>query len=122
MKILGRMMLLNEFLLKIKHSAAEVEFDETIQVIAKNYIYTPVPFVNGDVQNKAGENEGSCKIFAFARANNLTSEQTLFCFGKYYREEVLNQPDAENHANIRSFIKHGWNGIDFKGIALLEKS
>ncbi len=46
--------------------------------------------------------------------NNLSVEQTLHCFGKYYREEVLNDPDGESHQNIRQFIKNGYTGISFE--------
>ena len=45
--------------------------------------------------------------------NNLSVENTLACFGAYYRDEVLKQPDADNHGNIRSFMRTGWDGISF---------
>lgn len=96
-----------------------------MQVIEDNYIYTPSRFTNGNgssrVINEAGNNEGSSKIFSFARLNNLNKNQTLACFGKFYRHDVLDNPDNNDHANIRNFIEYGWNGIHFDAIALTEK-
>lgn len=96
-----------------------------MQVIEDNYIYTPSRFTNGNgssqVTNEAGSNEGSCKIFSFAQLNNLNRKQTLACFGKFYRHDVLEYPDNNDHANIRNFIEYGWNGIHFDAIALAEK-
>ena len=45
----------------------------------------------------------------------------LACFGSYYFEEVLGNPEGSNHQNIRNFMKTGWNGIKFEGEALSEK-
>jgi len=103
----------------------KIEFDQVMQVIEENYNYTPTRFTNGkgsgQVTNEAGSNEGSCKIFSFAQLNNLNEKQTLACFGNYYREDVLAHPGNTDHANIRNFIKSGWAGIQFDGIALTEK-
>ncbi len=111
---------------KIKDSTQAIEFDEVINAINDNYIYTPRLFKNGKtddcITNQAQENEGSCKIFSFAQLHQLTEFQTLNCFGKYYRDEVLNYPDKTNHANIRTFMKYGWDHIQFDGDALTEKS
>ncbi len=102
-----------------------IEFDQVIQHIKENYIYTPTRFTNGrgdtQVINEAGSNEGSCKIFSFGQLNNLNEKQTLACFGNYYREDVLEHPENTNHANIRNFIQSGWAGIHFDGIALTEE-
>lgn len=102
-----------------------VTFDQVMQTISDNYTYTPSDFTNGSesdhVINKAGSNEGSCKIFSFAKLNNLDEKQTLACFGDYYRNDVLKHPENNDHANIRNFIKHGWDGIKFDALALTEK-
>ncbi len=111
-------MLLNEFLKKIEIEPSEIEFSEVMQVIADNYQYQPCTFKNGDLTNEAGTNEGSCKIFAFAKLNNLSELATLSCFGQYYREDVLKNPQGTDHGNIRNFIKQGWQGIHFNGEAL----
>lgn len=106
-------MTLEAFLSRLDLQPELIEFADSMSVIDSNYIFTPVDFDNGDVHNKAGENNGSCKIFAFAQLQKLSEDQTLACFGQYYRDDVLNNPESDNHANIRSFIKHGWAGIRF---------
>jgi hypothetical protein len=110
-------MLLNDFLAKIK-AGESVSFTDTIAVISENYAYTPTAFKNGSVENTAGQNEGSCKIFAFAKLHDLTPQQTLSLFGDYYRVDVLKHPDATDHQNIRQFMQHGWDGIAFENCAL----
>jgi hypothetical protein len=118
-------MSLTAFLEKIKRHEP-VSFDETIAVITENYDYQPTAFSNGlgahQVINEAGQNEGSCKIFAFAQLNQLDQQQTLHLFGDYYRREVLNDPNGSGHQNIRNFMDTGWAGIRFHGVALTVKS
>ena len=113
---------INELITFIKTQQDKVEFDVVINTIDNNYRYTPCHFSNGDKDhkliNEAGTNEGSCKIFAFAKLNNLDKDETLACFGKYYREDVLAHPEKNDHGNIRSFMIYGWNGIHFKKLAL----
>lgn len=110
---------------KLRSTPDAVEFTEVIDCIAANYDYTPARFSNGVGEgatlNDAGSNEGSCKIFAFALLNALTEAETLACFGKYYRDDVLQHPAATDHANIRNFMRHGWAGIQFAGPALTER-
>jgi len=113
-------MTLVKLLEKILNDPRHISFDEVINTISENYSYTPVDFFNGHVQNKAGTNEGSCKIFAFAQINCLSKEQTLACFGQYYRDDVLAHPEGKDHANIRNFMKLGWEGITFSDNALVK--
>jgi hypothetical protein len=54
-----------------------------------HYDFEPIAFENGIQHNAAGENSGSCKVFAFAEMQELTPEATLACFGSYYFEDVL---------------------------------
>jgi hypothetical protein len=114
-------MSLSLFLEKLNSNAA-ISFDETMTVINTNYHYQPTEFINGLNEelliNQAGTNEGSCKIFAFAKIHQLNQQQTLNLFGDYYRIDVLNNPQGTGHQNIRNFIKFGWNGISFQGSAL----
>ncbi|WP_415911471.1 HopJ type III effector protein [Neptuniibacter sp. QD37_11] len=109
-------MTLNEFLQQLGNNP-ELDFEDTMQVISDNYEFSPTAFSNGHVQNEVGQNEGSCKIFAFAQLNNLDKEQTLRCFGRFY-QDVLNTPEGNDHGNIRNFMKTGWEGISFSGSAL----
>lgn len=106
------------FLRRLREAPAQIEFSETIAAIEAHYVYTPTAFRNGDVENAAGQNGGSCKIFAFARIHGLSEPETLACFGRYYREDVLQHPEASDHPNIRNFIRSGWGGVVFAGEAL----
>jgi hypothetical protein len=113
---------LEMLLQQIKTHPEDIEFNDVLEVINNAYQYTPTRFSNGSASgkiiNQPGQNEGSCKIFSFAKAHQLDEQQTLHCFGKYYREDVLKHPDNDDHANIRTFIKHGWKNIHFEGDAL----
>lgn len=114
-------MTIANFLEKLKHTPESITFAETITVIEANYDFTPTAFENGLQHNAAGENSGSCKLFAFAEIQNLSEAETLACFGAYYYEDVLKNPNGTDHQNIRNFMKTGWNGIAFYGSALLLK-
>jgi len=111
-------MTISTFLDKLRQNPTANTFAETIAVIEENYTFTPTAFQNGDTHNAAGTNSGSCKLFAFALLQKLSVEETLACFGAYYFEEVLGDPDGTNHQNIRNFIKTGWDGIQFESEAL----
>lgn len=119
------MQTLKQFINQIKKNPETIEFQNVIKLIEENYHYSPTYFVNGinedSVTNQAGENEGSCKIFSFANIHNLDKLQTLHCFGQYYRQDVLQNPDNTDHANIRTFIKYGWDNISFEKAALALK-
>ncbi|EGA70699.1 hypothetical protein VISI1226_01200 [Vibrio sinaloensis DSM 21326] len=112
---------LNRFLELLNHEPSAVEFEQTMQVIDDNYDFTPTAFTNGDTRNEAGQNNGSCKIFSFASLNSLSVDATLACFGKFYRQDVLGNPEGSDHANIRNFIQSGWQGIKFEANALTAK-
>ncbi len=112
---------IDTFIERINSNPDSISFTDTIAVIEENYTFTPTAFQNGALKNDAGQNSGSCKLFSFARLHNLSEAQTLVCFGDYYRVDVLQHPDAQDHQNIRNFIKSGWNGIAFEGNALSNK-
>ena len=109
---------IENFLNKIKSNPELITFQETIEVIETNYNFTPTTFKNGNQINNAGENNGSCKIFAFAKLHQLEKEETLALFGSYYFDDVLKNPDGNDHHNIRNFMIFGWDGISFEGEAL----
>lgn len=116
-------MTIDELTQKIKSQPETVQFDDVIDCIDEYFEYTPTHFTNGQghdvVMNQAGSNEGSCKIFAFATTEGLSETETLSCFGEYYREDVLQNPEQSDHANIRTFMRHGWKGIQFEQSALV---
>lgn len=113
-------MTLEGLLQQIKSTPQTIDFTTVINTIDAHYQYTPTRFSNGNIVNESGTNEGSCKIFAFAHLQKLTIDETLACFGTYYRDDVLKSPDASDHANIRHFMQTGWNGISFDSIALTQ--
>ena len=114
-------MLLSDFLAKLDKQPKTIEFSDTMAVIEANYNFTETAFNNGLQSNAAGENSGSCKIFSFAQLNALSEAQTVACFGTYYRDDVLANPEANDHQNIRQFIINGWAGISFNCAALVNK-
>jgi len=115
-------MQLEDFLKKLSTNPESIEFEESISTIEQNYDYTPTAFTNGNVKNDAGQNEGSCKILAFAFINNFTVTETLNCFGGYYRDDVLGKPAGDDHQNIRQFILDGFEGVKFDALPLQIKS
>lgn len=115
--------MIEQFLTRLG-SGEKVSFEETMTVIGGLYQYTPTFFSNGlgddRIDNPPGSNEGSCKIFAFARLHGLSEAETLTLFGDYYWRDVLENPSSDSHRNIRNFMKFGWEGIRFQSDPLTE--
>lgn len=111
----------NELISQVRGTPQTIEFNQVIDLIGKHYQYQATQFNNGDLVNEAGTNEGSCKIFYFAKLHKLSKIETLNLFGHYYRDDVLGHPTGQDHGNIRSFIKSGWPGITYDHAALIEK-
>ena len=112
---------LSTFLAKLDNEPESIQFEDTMKVIENGYQFTEREFTNGEVVNVAGQNNGSCKIFAFGQLEGLSEQQTLACFGQYYRYDVLEFPNNDDHQNIRNFIKQGWEGVRFSEPALTKK-
>jgi len=110
-------MTLQQFKEKLKSSPKEIVFAETMQVIDDHFNFSPTGFSNGKIYNKAGENSGSCKLFAFAMHQKFTKEETLFCFGEHYKN-VLEDANGTSHQNIRNFMNTGFDGLSFYNEAL----
>ena len=108
-------------LTQLKTSPQTIDFKEVLAYIDEHYHFTPTKFTNGNTVNEANENNGSCKVFSFAKLNDLSNEETLALFGAFYREEVLKNPEGSDHQNIRNFMEFGWEGISFEGEALRER-
>lgn len=106
---------------QLEKSAEEIQFKEVIAFIDEHYDFTPTKFTNGNLVNEADQNNGSCKVFSFAKLNNLSKEETLSLFGAFYREDVLQNPEGADHQNIRNFMNFGWDGISFDGKPLVRK-
>lgn len=114
--------MLESFFRQLSTEPETISFQQTITLIDALYDFTPTAFTNGEVSNAAGENNGSCKILAFALLHQLSEPQTLALFGDYYSQEVLPDLKGTNHANIRNFMRTGWDGVSFSAEALHGKS
>jgi hypothetical protein len=117
---------LAQLLSQIGNAPDTVAFNQVLDVINAHFEYTPTRFISGEDPNQrineAGTNEISCKLFAFAQLQKLDKDQTLNCFGDYYRVDVLQNPEGSDHGNIRNFERSGWAGIKFDGEPLEIKS
>jgi hypothetical protein len=96
-------------------------FADTLAFVAAHYDYQPRAFRNGELENAAGENEGSCKTLGLAKLEGLSDRQALLAFGEHYRS-VLAAPNGSDHGNIRSLMSHGLAGVTFAGPPLSRKS
>ena len=96
------------------------KFADVLAFIEAHYQHTPTAFKNGAQSNAATENQGSAKVFSFAKLQGLNQADTLSLFAEHYAA-VLTTPDATDHQNIRQFMQHGWDGVKFEGTALKAK-
>lgn len=92
-------------------------FADTLAFIEAHYRYVPSRFVNGTVENAAGENEGSCKTLGLALLEGFTTEEALMAFGEHY-QSVLAHPDGSDHRNIRALQETGLPGVRFEHLPL----
>ena len=100
--------------------SGEAKFSDVIAFIEARYTHTPTAFQNGQQHNAATENQGSAKVFSFAQLNELDQAQTLSLFAEHYAS-VLATPEGTDHQNIRQFMQHGWDGVQFETLALSAK-
>ncbi|MGN6416598.1 MAG: HopJ type III effector protein [Pseudobacter sp.] len=107
-----------ELIEKLKTNS--ILFKDVLEFIDARYQHQPAGFKNGETYNEPTQNQGSARVFAFAKLNELSKEDTLFLFAEHY-QAVLGTPEAVDHQNIRQFIQHGWSGIVFEGEALTAK-
>ncbi|OWW26636.1 type III effector [Zobellia sp. OII3] len=114
-------MTIDTFIKKLKSTPEAIEFSETMSVIEAHYHFTPSAFTNGTLENAEGQNSGSCKLFAFAKDQQLSKEETLACFGSYYFNDVLDDPEGTGHQNIRNFMQTGFQGLVFAQDPLKKK-
>ena len=102
-------------LAQLKDGSAK--FADVLAFIEARYQHTPTAFQNGTQLTAATENQGSAKVFSFAKIEGLNTEDTLSLFAEDYAS-VLATPEATDHQNIRQFMQNGWDGIQFEGDAL----
>jgi len=108
----------NQLLQQVKEH--QIIFKDVLNHIESLYEYTPTAFANGMLQNFETENQGSAKVLYFAHLEKLSEKDTLALFAEHY-ENVLHNPEADAHQNIRQFIKNGWEGVSFQGTVLHKK-
>ena len=106
----------------LNDSPESVEFGDVIALIDSAFTFTPTAFTNGEVTNDANQNNGSCKLLALGQHLQLSQGQTLALFGGFYRDDVLKNPDGDDHANIRNFMQSGHEGVSFEAFPLSVKS
>lgn len=102
---------LADFLSAIESDAHQ--FAATPAFINEWYEFTPTAFRNGNVANTAEQNQGSCRVLAFALMQKLSAQQALKCFGEHYRD-VLATPGRDNHHNLRRLQAEGLRDIHFE--------
>ncbi|MEV7440668.1 HopJ type III effector protein [Streptomyces sp. NPDC091204] len=102
-------------------ASGEHQFADTLAFVAAHYDYQPQAFRNGEQENAAGENEGSCKTLGLALLEGLSDQEALEAFGEHYRS-VLATPNDTDHSNIRNLVAHGLAGVSFSGQPLTRKS
>ncbi|MBB3103575.1 HopJ type III effector protein [Azomonas macrocytogenes] len=95
-------------------------FSDTLVFIANNYDYQPSSFRNGSVENAQGENEGSSKTLGLALLEGFSTEEALLAFGEHY-QAVLDNPQGNDHQNIRALLETGLPGVRFERQPLRRK-
>ena len=61
----------------VEMDASDLMFEEVIELIDEHYESGLIEFKNGDMVNKAGENEGSAKVLSYAALSGMDKETTL---------------------------------------------
>ena len=96
-------------------------FQNVLDAINANYDFYPTAFgVTKEAPNPAGQNEGACRVLAFAKDQNLDKETALKLFAEHY-QNVLDDPAGDNHQNIRLLMRHGLGEAWFDETALARK-
>lgn len=103
-----------------KLNTKELQFKDVLSFIEEKYDYSSSAFQNGTQNNAETENQGSAKVLAFGKINNLSQEDTLTLFAEHYAS-VLATPNGVDHQNIRQFQLNGWSGVSFEKNVLTAK-
>ena len=114
-------MTIEDFKHKLRTTPKTIQFSDTMNIVETNYNFTPTAFKNGTLENNNDENLGSCKLLAFAKDQGFSKAETLACFGQFYFEDVLKDPNGKGHQNIRNFMNTGFEGLFFEGTPLKKK-
>lgn len=93
-------------------NSGEYQFSDVLAFIDRKKEHQPTAFKNGDIHNDPNQNQGSARVFLFAKENAFSKENTLSLFAEHYKA-VLADREGANHQNIRQFMKYGWDGVEF---------
>ncbi|MDR1027138.1 MAG: HopJ type III effector protein [Rickettsiales bacterium] len=100
------------------------DFQQVLSVIDKNYDYTPTQFAVTDGwgdTNGLDQNQGAGRVLAFAKERRLDEEAALQLFAEHY-QNVVDNPNGDNHKNIRLLAAHGLNQVHFANRPLRKKA
>mmetsp|Transcript_8105 Transcript_8105/g.11784 ORF Transcript_8105/g.11784 Transcript_8105/m.11784 type:complete len:154 (+) Transcript_8105:62-523(+) len=61
----------------VEMDAADLKFEDVIELIDTHFEYGLIEFKNGDIVNKQGENDGSAKVLSYAALSDMDKETTL---------------------------------------------
>ena len=68
--------------------------------------------------NKAGENEGACRVLAFAKLHGLSKREALALFAQH-AADVEADPGGTSHRNIRGLMAGGMTSLRFEPFAAM---
>lgn len=109
---------IEELLEKARSAPDSLMFAETIDAIDKAFEFFGTRFVNGAVESKDTENQGSSKVLSLAKLFDLPTDVVLSLFGEHYRA-VKQDPSGSDHANIRALMQTGVEAVTFpNGLSL----
>jgi len=66
--------------------------------------------------NKAGENEGACRVLAFAKLHGLSKKEAVALFAQH-AADVAADPGGTSHRNIRGLMAGGMTSLRFEPFA-----
>lgn len=112
---------LEELVAQLSEAPNTIAFGDVISLIDNTFFFTPTAFENGVIKNQENQNNGSCKLLALGQYLDLSNEQTLALFGSFYRDDVLNHAEGDDHGNIRNFMQTGHAGVTFEQFPLVLK-
>lgn len=109
-----------QYLEQLKSGAA-MQFSDFTSLIENEYNFVATAFINGDLNNKEDENQGSAKVFCFGDMHELGEHEVLRCFGEHYQSVLASLANKTSHLNIRTFMRLGWQGVSINTEALTKK-
>lgn len=96
------------------------DFQSFIKLIDSIFDTTPTRFINGLVENEAGQNLWSLKVLTIALMLWLDTFEALRLFGEHY-ESVQKNPEWNNHTNIRNLDIFGIEAVKIYGVPFSAK-